>query len=158
MNLHITEGYAWNQPTSIEWKDVAYTVQRLMALQSHPHGKGTVLHMSYQHAPHSLEDQVRGWHSEILSPAESIALLHSTFWSCSRHSNSRLRLLYFKSLHAIRELVCVCVCVCVCVIAAKRTKLTSSYIQRLRFKPAAINPLWSVTWRCSSVALYIIYI
>lgn len=140
---------AGNQPTSIEWQNVAYTVQRVMALRNHPHGKkGTVLHMSRQHAPQFAECYLlRVWHSESPSLWRILLCYIPLFDQVQLiQTNSRLRLLDLKSLHAIRELVCVCV------IAAKRTKLTSSYIQRLRFKPAAIN-LWSVTRRCRVLLL-----
>lgn len=95
-----------NQPTSVEWKDVSYTVQRLMALHGHPHGKSTVLHMSNQHAPNSLENWVTD--PDIQFPSSSGVLL--CYIPHFDHvqvilSNSRL---YCKSLHAIRELVCVC--------------------------------------------------
>lgn len=76
MNLRITEGYLWletSQP-ALKWKDVAYTAQRLLALQCHPHGKSTVLHMSHQHAPNCLEG-VNWWETDIL-----ISSLLEEYW------------------------------------------------------------------------------
>ena len=65
--------------------------------------------------------RVRGWHSDLPS-SWRVLLCYIPHFDQVIQPNSRLRLLYVKSLHAIRELVCQCVCVCVCVCVRVRER------------------------------------
>ena len=91
-------------PISVECKDVAYTVQRLTALHGQRYSTAYVLPTCSEQFGRRY--QVRGWHSDRLSTWR-LLLCYIPHFDQVIQSNSRLRLLYFKSLHAIRELVCV---------------------------------------------------